>query len=120
MRFLLWEMTELATSRIFGVELGRELDEEVRPRAAPFVDGLVRVAHDEEVAVLRREPLHEVPVVQVAVLRLVHHDVVQRVLPPFAGLREAVQDVFRDVDEVVEVEGVVLHLPAHVAGEAVA
>ena len=100
--------------------VGRELDEEVRPRAAPFVDGLVRVAHDEEIAVLRREPLHEVPVVQVAVLRLVHHDVVQRVLPPFAGLREAVQDVFRDVDEVVEVEGVVLHLPAHVAREAVA
>ena len=97
--------------------VGRELHEKVRPGTAPLVDGLVRVAHDEKVPVPGRQPFHEVPVIEVTVLSLIDHDVVQVVLPPFAGLRKAVQDVLGDVHQVVEVQGVVLHLPAHVARE---
>ena len=94
------------------------MDEKVRPRPAPFVDGLVRVADDEQVPVLGGQALDEVPIVQVAVLRLVHHDIIQGILPPFPGILEAVQDVFRDIDEVVEIQREMLHLPAYIAGQA--
>ena len=92
----------------------RETDEQVRPGAAPLVDGLVGIADDEQVPVLRAQPLHEVPVVGVAVLGLVHHDVIQLVLPPGAGVGELVEEIDRQVHQVVEVQRVVLHLPADI------
>ena len=64
------------------------------------------------------QPLHKVPVVEVAVLGLVHHDVVEGVLPLLRGLGEVVQDVLGDIHEVVEIQGVVLHLAGDVPREA--
>ncbi len=97
--------------------VGREIDKKVRPGAAPLVDGLVGVPYDKKVPVLGAQALDEVPVVQVAVLGLVHHDVVETGLPLLAGVRETVQDVLGDVHQVVEVQRVVFHLAAHVGGQ---
>ncbi len=94
-----------------------KVHENVRPGSAPLVDGLVRVAHDEQVPVLGAQPLDKVPIVQVAVLGLVHHNVVELRLPVLAGVREMVQDVFGDVHQVVKVQRVVFHLAAHVGRE---
>ena len=98
--------------------LGSEVHKEVRPGAAPLVDALVRVADDKEVPVFRRQALHQVPVVQIAVLGFIYHDVVEHVLPVFAGLREVVQDELGDVHQVVEIQRIVLHLTGYVAAQA--
>ena len=64
------------------------------------------------------QALDEVPVVQVAVLGLVHHDVVELGLPLLAGIRKAVQDVLGHVHQVVEVQRIVFHLSAHIGRQA--
>ena len=64
------------------------------------------------------EPLHEVPVVEVAVLGLVHHNVVEGILPVLGRVLEVVQDILRDVHQVVEIQGVMLHLAGNIAREA--
>ena len=96
---------------------GGELREALRAGAAPLVDRLVGVAHHEEVAVPGRQFLHDLPVVGVAVLRLIHHDVVELLLPPGPCVFEVVEDVVRHALQVVEVEGIVLHLAVDVAGD---
>ena len=98
--------------------VGGKLYKKVWACAPPLVNGLVRVSHHKEVAVLGAEALHKVPVVKVAVLGFVHHYVIEGVLPVLAGIREVVQDVLCDIHEVVEVQRIVLHLAAHVAAEA--
>ena len=87
------------------IPVGAERHEYVRLGPSPLVDGLVGVSHHEEVAAHCGESLDDVPVDGVAVLRLVHHNVVHPLLPLFAHVREGVQDMAGEVHEVVEVKG---------------
>ena len=64
-----------------------------------------------------RKFLDDPPVVSVAVLRFIHHDVVQLVLPALPRVRETVQDVVREILKVVEVKGAVLQLAVDVIGD---
>ncbi len=93
-----------------------ELDEPVRLRSPPFINRLVRVPHHEKVAVAGGQFLDDLPVVGVAVLSLIHHDVVQLALPVLPGILEMVQDIVGKVLQVVEIQGIVLHLPVDVIG----
>ena len=90
--------------------VGGEVHEFRRSGPSPFIDALVRVSHDEDVAVLCPELLYEVPVVGVAVLGLVDHYVIQLVLPFLPCVGEPVQDEQGKVHQVIEIQGVILHL----------
>ena len=81
-----------------------ELDEHLGSCTTPLVDGLVGVAHDEEVVVDALQSFDDGPVALVAVLCLVEHDVFHLVLPVLACVGEALEDMDGEEDEVLEVE----------------
>ena len=99
------------------VRIGGELDEFRGFGTAPFIDALVGVANHEDVPVLGAQFLDEVPIVGIAVLRLIDHDVIQLVLPVFPRIRETVKDEEGEVHQVVEVQRPTLHLAAQVADQ---
>ena len=86
------------------VRLGGELYEHRGLGASPFIDALVRVTHDEKVPVSGGELFQEIPVIGVAVLRLVDHYVVELLLPLLPRILEMVQDVDREVHQGVEIQ----------------
>ena len=65
----------LEADRLRRREVARELQDVRHVRAAPAVDGLVLVAHDEEVPGLARDEPHELRLDAVRVLVLVHEEV---------------------------------------------
>ena len=73
-------------------------------RAAPGVNGLIRVAHDEEVLVVAAEYLHEPVLDLVNVLKLVDHDVGKALLPLLADVRVGFTDVEGEGGKVVVVQ----------------
>ena len=99
------------------MEVCIELREVAHVGPAPGVDGLIRVAHDEQVAVMARERLHERVLQAVDILELVHHDVLHALLPGAAHLRAGVEQVQRQDDEIVVVEPEALLLLQQVAVE---
>ncbi len=84
-------------------------------RASPGVDGLVRVPHDEEVLVVARQHLHELVLEGVDVLELVDHDVLKPLLPLELYILVLPEDVERELDEVVIIQGEALLLLVEVA-----
>ena len=120
LRRLLWAMTALAAARMWprravvllqAEGLGaREVLVEVQhvldPCAAPGVDGLVVVAHGEDVAVAAREQLDQQQLQRVGVLELVHQHVTEALGVLVAHLLVLFQQVHRAQDQVVEVQGV--------------
>ena len=90
-----------------GLRAGKvlvKLQEIFHVGAAPGVDGLVRIPHDEKVPVPAAEHLHQ-PVLQgVDVLELIDHDVFEALLPLQPDLLVDLEDVKCEVDEVVVVE----------------
>jgi len=89
-------------------EVPRELQDVPDVGAPPAVDGLVRVPHDAEVAVLGHELAHQAILHAVRVLVLVH----QHVLPaPAVGgehLGEPREELRGLEDQVAEIQGVLL------------
>ena len=81
-----------------------KLHQVLHVRAAPGVDRLVRVAHDEEIFVVAAEHLHQLILQAVNVLKLVDHDVFQPLLPLEADLRILLKDVEGEFDQIVVVE----------------
>ena len=73
-------------------------------RAAPGVDRLVRVAHDEEVAVIAAQHLHQLILQRVDILKLVDHDVFEPLLPLEPDVLVLLENIERELDEVVVVE----------------
>ena len=91
-----------------------ELDEHLRSSSTPLVDGLVGVAHDEEVVVDALQSFDDGPVALVAVLCLVEHDVLHLVLPVLARVGETLEDMDGEENEVLEVETQCLFLQLQV------
>ena len=85
--------------------------------APPGVDGLVRVAHDEQVLVIAAQHLHQLILQRVNVLELVNHDVFQALLPFQADIRVFLEDVQGKLDEVVVVQAEALFLLVEIAVE---
>ena len=81
-----------------------EVEQVAHVGATPGVDGLVGVTDHEEVVVVPLQDLHELVLKAVDVLELVDHDVLEARLPLASNLRVVLEDVERELDEVVVVE----------------
>ena len=71
---------------------------------APGVDGLVRIAHNEQVPVVSAEDLHQLILETVNVLKLVNHDVFQSLLPFQTNVRMLFKDIQGEPDQIVIVQ----------------
>ena len=80
--------------------------------ASPGVDALVGIADDTDVAVLLREHVHELVLRSVRVLVLVDQDVPEPLLVVLEHLRVIAEEPDGFADQVVEVQGAGIALPA--------
>ena len=87
-------------------EVALEVEDVANVRAAEAVDGLVRVPDGEHVAVLLGQQLQQPVLRVVRVLVLVDEHVAERLLPLVTRLREALQHLHREHEQVVEVDGI--------------
>ena len=87
-------------------EVPLELQDVADVRAAERVDRLVLVADDADVPVLAAEQLEEAVLRVVRVLVLVDEDVAEGLAPALERLGEALEDLHREHEQVVEVDGV--------------
>ena len=94
-----------------------EIQQILDVRAAPGVDRLVRVAHDEEVAVIAAQHLHQLILQRVDILKLVDHDVFEPLLPLEPDVLVLLENIERELDEVVVVEAEALFLLIEIAVE---
>jgi hypothetical protein len=81
-----------------------EVEDVPQVRPAPFVDRLVRIAHDAQVAVLRGEPLDQHVLRAVGVLVLVHHHVAELLRVALSNRLGFLHELHRVEQQVVEVE----------------
>ncbi len=81
--------------------------QQLRPGPAPGVDGLVVVAHHGQAAAVADQGPHQRVLGAVDVLELVHQQVAHPVAPVLGHLGVLLQQPHRQVDQVVEVGGVV-------------
>ena len=81
-----------------------EIEQQLHVRAAPCIDGLIRVADHEQVLVIALEHLHELVLQCIDILELVDHNVFQPLLPFEADFGEPLEDVEREHDQVVVIE----------------
>ena len=81
-----------------------EIKEKAHVSAAPGVDGLVWVAHDEEVLMVAGKHAHEIVLQLIDVLKLIDHHVFQPLLPFQPNVRVLLEDVEHDDNKVVVVE----------------
>ena len=81
-----------------------EVQQILHVRTAPGVDGLVRIAHDEEVMVVGAQHLHEPVLQRIDVLELVDLDVHEPLLPLLRDVRMLLEDVETQNDEIVVVD----------------
>ncbi len=81
----------------------------------PGIDGLVGVPYHEQVLMITGEDIRKGVLVLIDVLKFVHHDVFQPILPLLPGVLVLLQDVERKVDKVVKVQTVALSLLIEVA-----
>ena len=101
-----------------GAHLGEvfiEVQQVFHIGAPPGVDGLVRVAHDEQVLMIAAKHLHQLILQRVDVLKLVYHDVLQALLPLEFDALVLLKDVEGELDEVVVVQAEALLLLVEVA-----
>ena len=72
-------------------------------RAAPAVNGLIVVAHDEEIAVHGGEELDDLKLHRVGVLKLVHENIAEPSAEVSSGFLVPLQKLTRFVEKVVEI-----------------
>ena len=88
-----------------------KLHKKLHIRAAPLVDILIRVAHDHQIAVLVRQDIHQPHLHRRAVLKLVHHNVIEPVLPLLPHLGILFQQMDRKRDQIMEIQRIRRLLP---------
>ena len=76
--------------------------------AAPLVDGLVVVADDTDVTVFRSEEMHQLVLDAVGVLVLIDEDVLEAVLVFLENVGMLAEELRRQAENIVEIDGVVL------------
>ena len=86
-------------------------------RAAPCVNGLIRVTHHEQILVVSRQNIRQLVLILVNVLKFIDHGVFQPLLPLFPHLCVLPQAVERKIDDIVKVEAVafalLIEIPVH-------
>ena len=66
---------------IVKINIRKSIHQQLHIGATPFVDILIRVAYDHQILVFFRKPVHQLHLRVGAVLKLVHLDIVQPILP---------------------------------------
>ena len=87
-----------------------EIHQQLYIGSAPFINILIRVAYDHQILVLFRKPVHQLHLRVGAVLKLVHLDIIQPILPLLQNLRTPVKNVQHEIQKVVEIHSVDLLL----------
>ncbi len=88
-----------------------EVHQEPHVRAPPFIDVLIRIPHNHQVPVFSGQQLHQAHLYGRAVLKFVHHDIVQPVLPFLPDRLFRLQQVQGKGNQVVEIQGIGGFLP---------
>jgi len=83
--------------------------------AAPGINGLIRIADDEQVAVSAGKQAGQLKLSGAHILELVHHHILHAILPLGAHLGEALQNIGREIDQVVEVAAEAFFLLVEIA-----
>lgn len=96
---ILGHKNSLATLMCIG-----EIEQVPNISATPCINRLIRVAHDEQIAVVFNKLFHERDLQRVDILKLVDHDVLKTLLPLQRDIGEMVENMQRDNDEVVVIE----------------
>ena len=73
--------------------------------AAPGINGLVRISHDEKVVVISAEGLHELVLERVDILEFINHDILQPLLPLQPDVLVFLKNIEGKLDEVIVVQG---------------
>ena len=73
-------------------------------RAAPRVDGLIRVADDEKILVIAAQDLHQLILRRVDILKFIDHDVFQPLLPFEPDVLMRAEDIEGELDQIVVVK----------------
>ena len=73
--------------------------------AAPGVNGLVRISHDEKVVVVAAEGLHELVLERVDVLEFINHNVLQPLLPLQPDFLIFLKNKKGELNEVIVIQG---------------
>ena len=94
-----------------------EIHKTMRFRTAPLINALVRVADYEQVLVELGKLLDNLPVVRVAILRLIHHYIIQLILPVLTRIRKPVQNILCKIFNVIEVQCKVFQLTRNETGQ---
>ena len=85
--------------------------------SAPGIDRLVGITHDEEIVVIAAQHLHQRVLRLVDVLKFVDHDVFEPLLPLEPDVLVLLENIERELDEVVVVEAEALFLLIEIAVE---
>ena len=81
-----------------------EVHEILRLRAAPLVDGLIRIADDEQVPVAPRHQVDQLDLARAAVLEFIDLHIMQFLLPFLQHFREIIEQHQGEVNQVVKIE----------------
>ena len=87
------------------VGVGMEIHKQLRTRPTPLVNGLVGVAHHAQVAQSAAQYAEQFPFVGIAVLHLVNLQIVEFRLPRLAHFGEIVENVEREIHQIIEIHG---------------
>ena len=85
--------------------------------ASPFIDGLVWVTDEEQIAMHLTQNLIDFPVLLITVLSFINHHVVHLSLPFCPDIIELMQNIQGEIDEVLEIKRKVLSLSEESADE---
>ncbi len=81
-----------------------EVHQELYVGSPPLIDVLIRIPHNHQVPVHAGQDFHQTHFHQGAVLELVHHDVIQPLLPLFPNLHVRHQQIGGKGDQIVEIQ----------------
>ena len=81
-----------------------EIEQIANVGAAPCINRLIGIAHDEQIAVVFNELFHERDLQRIDILEFIDHDVFKTLLPLQGDVGEMVENMKRNDDEVVVIE----------------
>ena len=88
-----------------------EVHQQLYVGSSPFIDILIRIPHNHEISIHSGQDLYQPHLHGRAVLKLVHHDIVQPALPLLPHLRVRLQQIDGEGDKVVEIQRIGCFLP---------
>ena len=99
--------------------VGIKFHEFVGTGSSPFIDSLVRIPDDKDIAAALSHDADNLPVGGIAVLRLIHLDIIDKVLPVVSCIIESVEYIERKKDQIIEIESEITLLQLEICAERI-